>query len=277
MRRTDDDVFVRNVGWSLRTIERLPDRIVAGGSRASDVVGTLAESLAGLSVEHLPFDPPVELEPAAAPGWRGLAAPLGLVLAMSGNLAAPTIDFPVAGHDGEPAAAELGDTARRLGPWAAAASLLGLSALGLDQAHLGMQAGRLQRHADSVYGSVVSGPASGPGQRVKLELRVSELENRNAESAGGQVRTSPLTVLSKMSSVVPADIEVEFESYNYDPPNVRLRGQGATFETVTRLQQLLDAETDFSDVAVSDVRTAPGGVGVVFELRFRIGSDSSSA
>lgn len=277
VRRTDDDVFVRNVGWSLRTIERLPDRIVAGGSRASDVVGTLAESLAGLSVEHLPFDPPVELEPAAAPGWRGLAAPLGLVLAMSGNLAAPTIDFPVAGHDGEPAAAELGDTARRLGPWAAAASLLGLSALGLDQAHLGMQAGRLQRHADSVYGSVVSGPASGPGQRVKLELRVSELENRNAESAGGQVRTSPLTVLSKMSSVVPADIEVEFESYNYDPPNVRLRGQGATFETVTRLQQLLDAETDFSDVAVSDVRTAPGGVGVVFELRFRIGSDSSSA
>jgi hypothetical protein len=80
-----------------------------------------------------------------------------------------------------------------------------------------------------------------------------------------------------MSSVVPAELEVEFESYNYDPPNVRLRGQGATFETVTRLQQLLDAESDFRDVAVSDVRTAADGVGVVFELRFRITSDSRNA
>lgn len=276
VRRTDDDVFVRNVGWSLRTIERLPDRIVAGGSRASDVVGTLAESLAGLCVEHLPFDSPVALEPTAAPGWRGLAAPLGLVLAAAGRLQAPTIEFPL-GHADEPANAEIADTVRQLAPWAAAAAAMTLTAIGLDQAQLELQARRLQQRADRAYQSVMPGSAGGPGQRVKMELRLSALENRRAETAGTGAHTSPLAVLSKMSSVVPPQLQVEFESYNYDPPDVRLRGQGATFETVTRLQQVLDAQAGFSDVSVGNVRTAADGVGVVFELRFRVGAGRRSA
>ena len=87
---------------------------------------------------------------------------------------------------------------------------------------------------------------------------------------------SPLAILTTMSSVVPAQLEVEFESYDYDPPNVRLRGEGTSFETVTRLQQVLDAESGFADVAVSDVRTDADGDGVVFELRFRVPANPGS-
>ncbi len=275
VRRTDDEVFVRNVGWSLRTIERLPDRVVAGGSRASDVVGALADSLAGLTVEHLPFDAPIELDPAAAPGWRGLTAPLGLVLAATGKLAVPAIEFPVEVEIGE-AVEEVAGVGRRLAPWAAAAALMGLTSVGLDQVRLSMEAGRLQQQADRIYSSAMPGSPGGPGQRVKLELRVSELENLRAENRSSENHMSPLAILTTMSSVVPAQLEVEFESYDYDPPNVRLRGDGTSFETVTRLQQVLDAESGFADVAVSDVRTDADGDGVVFELRFRVPANPGS-
>ena len=165
VRRTDDEVFVRNVGWSLRTIERLPDRVVAGGSRASDVVGALADSLAGLTVEHLPFDAPIELDPAAAPGWRGLTAPLGLVLAATGKLGVPTIEFPVEAET-QADVEEVGGIGRHLAPWAAAAALMGITSTGLDQVRLNMEAGRLQQRADRIYSSAMPGSSSGPGQRV---------------------------------------------------------------------------------------------------------------
>lgn len=275
VRRTDDEVFVRNVGWSLRTIERLPDRVVAGGSRASDVVGALADSLAGLTVEHLPFDAPIELDPAAAPGWRGLTAPLGLVLAATGKLGVPTIEFPVEAET-QADVEEVGGIGRHLAPWAAAAALMGITSTGLDQVRLNMEAGRLQQRADRIYSSAMPGSSSGPGQRVKLELRVSELENLRSEDRSSENHMSPLAILTTMSTVVPAQLEVEFESYDYDPPNVRLRGEGTSFETVTRLQQILDAESGFADVAVSDVRTAADGDGVVFELRFRVPSTPGS-
>ena len=269
VRRTDDDVFVRNVGWSLRTLEHLPDSIVVGGSRAGDVVGPLAEILAGLSIEHLPFDCPVQLHEGAAPGWRGLAAPLGLVLAASGDLGPPALEFAVERDDDTPAL-ELAGTGRRLAPWAAAAGVLLAASVGIEQTRVNAQAQRLQERADAIYGAVMPGRVGGAGQRVKMELRVSELEQRRAELSGSGPHGSPLAVLVRMSQAVPKQLDVEFESYIYNPPSVRLRGQGGSFETVTRLQEVLESVRTFGDISVSDVRTAVDGAGVVFELRFKI-------
>jgi hypothetical protein len=80
-----------------------------------------------------------------------------------------------------------------------------------------------------------------------------------------------------MSASVPRELEVEFDTYVYEPPGVRLRGQGASFETVTLLQQALQANERFREVAVSDVRAAVGGEGVVFEVRLQIGGSPGNA
>jgi len=76
-------------------------------------------------------------------------------------------------------------------------------------------------------------------------------------------------VLADMSAAVPADLEVEFDLYAYDPPAVRLRGHAQNFESVTRLQDLLRGSGRFAGVEVSDVHAAVNE-GVEFELSLKV-------
>jgi hypothetical protein len=54
-----------------------------------------------------------------------------------------------------------------------------------------------------------------------------------------------------------------------------MRGQGTSFEVVTRLQQVLRESTPFQNIDVGDVRSAAGGTGVEFELTIRLGGKPS--
>ena len=112
---------------------------------------------------------------------------------------------------------------------------------------------------------------------MKLELKLEELLRRQAELQGGTSADSALGILVAMSEAVPGDVEVEFESYAFDPPNVRLRGQASSFETVTRLQEILRTSTSYQNVDVGDVRSAASGEGVQFELTIRLGGAQPDA
>jgi hypothetical protein len=118
--------------------------------------------------------------------------------------------------------------------------------------------------------------ASGPGRRLKMETRAAELERRLGEAAGVGPGATPLGVLTDMSAAVPPDLEVEFDLYAYDPPTIRLRGRSTSFESVTRLQEVLRAGGRFAAVEVSDVRAAVDK-GVEFELTLKVAGEEQSA
>ncbi len=275
LHRADRETLVRNLVWSLRTLNP-PARVIVGGSLAMDLTGSLAEALSGFAVEQLPFDCPIELDEGAAPGWRGCVTPIGLVLAATGQLGSPLIEFSLHATS----ESELNDArqaALRLAPWAAVA-VAGLAiAGGFEYASLRRQTAALEEQALTLARSVLPGGTAGPGLLTKLQMRAAELERQHNEAGGPGVEMSPLQVLAAMSASVPRDLDVEFDTYVYEPPGVRLRGQGGSFETVTLLQQALEANDRFRDVAVSDVRAAAGGEGVVFEMRLQFGSQQGDA
>jgi hypothetical protein len=145
----------------------------------------------------------------------------------------------------------------------------------LDYGRLYRESSRLERTAERIFASAMPGVPGGTGRRTKLELKRDELEARQSELSGEGSREGALGILVAMSQAIPPDLGVEFETYAYDPPNVRMRGQGTSFEVVTRLQQVLRESTPFQNIDVGDVRSAAGGAGVEFELTIRLGGKSS--
>lgn len=267
--RHDDETTLRNVGWFVRTLEPASARALVGGARADVLLPALREAAPGLAFETLPERCPIEIAEAAAPAWRSATTVTGLALAAGGAVEAPLIEFPVDGR--VPAEYSLSqDSLRRLAPWAGTTAALFLAAAGVDHARLEGRRARLETAAERIYRSAMN-DSSTVGQRLKMETRLAELEQR-AQSAGGPGASTPLGVLADMSSAVPADVDVEFDLYSYDPPNARMRGRAGSFEAVTRVQESLRASGRFASVEVSGVRAAVSS-GVEFELAVTVAGE----
>ena len=274
--RSDDEATVRNIGWFARTLEPASARAIVGGARADVLLPALAEVAPGLRLETLPERCPVEIADPAAPAWRGSPTVVGLALAAGGDLAQPVLDF-ASNHALHRDTGELRAAAVRIVPWAVATIVLLLLAGTLDYTRQSSRAAELESRARALFESVMPAAASGPGYRLKMELRAQELARRAADLTGAGPRTTPLAVLAGMSTLIPAELAVEFEHYAYDPPHVRLRGRGASFETVTRLQETLRQSKAFASVEVNDVHTAVAGDGVQFELTLKLGGAGEPA
>jgi len=275
--RAGDEIFVRNVRWSLDTLDAPLDHILFGGARAEELAEKLRQSLAPAVIRELPENCPLDTSLSAAAGWRASTTAIGLALAAAGEVDPPLLVFA---GDGERDATQAGyykDLARQVAPWAATAACLFLTAGVLDYARLDTASNSLERATERVYRKAIPNGTVGPGLLTKLEMREGELHRRRGELSGAGSQATPLAVLVELSSTVPDDLGVEFETYDYDPPNVRLRGTGQSFEAVTRLQQTLQDSPRFREVEVSDVRSAVSGNGVEFELVIRLGEDRHSA
>jgi len=273
--KAPDEVLLRNIVWSLRTLEPGNDRVLIGGARALELHPRLAEALGGSHIETLPEACPVEIADRTT-SWRRSTTAVGLVLAAGADVEPPLIEVAAHGADDlEHARSELNAAARSLAPWAGLALGLALTAGALDYARLHRSSAALEARAESIFREVMPPGSQGPGQLIKMQLRLRELEHRQGEIAGSGPASSPLAVLAEMSAALPVELGVEFDTYSYDPPMVRLHGQGNSFETVTRIQQALTASGRFGDISVSNVRSSVSGDSVEFELSVRLGAESN--
>ena len=266
----DDEKLVRDIAWSVRSLDPSGERLVFGGMRTQTLHLRLSETLSGMRFESLPTRAPLEMPHHLETGWRNSAAAVGLVLAATGELPQPCIELSTGMLSSSGGRVELREAAASLAPWAALTMIAFVTAYGLDLARLQGAADRLEDQAEKIYRSAMTTGSGGVGRKTKLELRLSELERQRSDAAGSRTHAGPLSVLLEMSRNVPSDIEVEFDTYVYDAPNVRLSGQGASFESVTRLQQLLESRAVFAQVEVNDVHSAVSGSGVEFEMTIRL-------
>jgi hypothetical protein len=271
----DEPGFVRDLHWAVRTLEATTDRVVVGGPHFETGTDRVREALEGMQVETLPPACPMTESEFAHGSWRTMTTALGLVLIATGQAESPVISFPslavTALRDSVEARRDL---ARSLGPWAAATLLLLGSAAAVDYGRLYRTASQLERTAERAYTTALPAGSGGTGRRTKIELRLRELETKLATASGAVRSDGPLGMLVTLSQAIPADLEVEFESYAYDPPNVRMRGRGSSFESVTKLQQVLRDSASYGSVDVGDVRSSASGTGVDFELLVRLGEKS---
>ncbi len=246
--------FTRDLRWAVRTLEPAGERLVLGGPHWETSAQSVADALDGHRVECLPEECPLASSPAMRGVWRSLTASVGLVLVAAGEAEPPVLSFAASGTQPDDTRSRWREAASALAPWAVIS---------------------LERIAERIFASAMPGVPGGTGRRTKLELKRDELEARQSELSGEGSREGALGILVAMSQAIPPDLGVEFETYAYDPPNVRMRGQGTSFEVVTRLQQVLRESTPFQNIDVGDVRSAAGGAGVEFELTIRLGGKSS--
>ncbi len=270
----DETTLIRNLTWSVRTLDPSSDRVVVGGTRVQTIHIGLSETLSGLRFEALPTASPVEMPHHLETGWRNSAVALGLVLAAAGELGKPSIEFSASGQDASGAGGELRDAGRSLLPWAVVAAASFALAGSLEYARLSKTEAALERRAEAIYRTAIPSGSGGTAHKMKLELRAGQLERERADSASSRTHAGPLSVLLDMSKQVPREIAVEFDSYVYDAPSIRLSGHGASFEVVTRLQQLLEERETFANVEVSDVHSAVSGDGVEFEMTITLGGNA---
>jgi hypothetical protein len=269
-----DPEFARDLGWAMRTLQPAGERLVLGGALWETAAQTVADTLDGNRVESLPEDCPLPGSTPMRGVWRSLTASVGLVLVAAGEAEAPVLSFAPGGAQPSLTRTQWRDAARALAPWAIVTVALLTTAAAIDYGHLYSETSRLERTAERIFTTAMPGVPGGAGRRTKLDLKRDELEARQAELSGTASSEGALGILVAMSQAIPSDLGVEFETYAYDPPNVRMRGQGTSFEVVTRLQQVLRESTPFKNIDVGDVRSAAGGNGVEFELTIRLGEKS---
>lgn len=271
-----DEMLVRNLAWSVRSNQPLPSRLVVGGPRARALAGPLAAALPECTLEALPSACPLTIQGAPGSDWRAAAPALGLIYAATGDAGPPSIDFwradSAAKEEGKDFAAGL----RALVPWAVTAAVLAFVASGVDYARLRAEQQALQTRADALVQRAIPGTTGGPGQRVKMEMRLGELL-RQARQAGGGDHGSPLLLLATLSASLPTDLQVEFDGFFYDPPNVRMSGRAGSFEAVTKLQETLKGQAQFRSVEAKDVHAAVSGEGVDFQLSIALAQPGGSA
>ncbi len=266
-------VLVRNLAWSIRTMAPPTPRIVLGGSMVAGVAPALADLLAEFRLEALPDRCPLEITAQTSTHWTSAAPVLGLLYAVAGNSGRPLVELPVraAAQASATETNEWRDRLRPLAPWAALAAGLTVTAVTTNYVKLSSEHARLEQQADTIFKSAMPGATGSTGRRLKLEMRRDELTRQVRASAGGGGSTAtPLRVLALMSQTIPVDLDIEFDSYLHEPPNVRLSGRASSFEAVTRVQELLQANAGFASVEVRDVRAAVNGEGVDFQMMIKL-------
>ncbi len=258
----DDALLSRNVLYALRSMKTCPRRIVLGGPRAAAIAQNLNRDGDHFSIEQLPERCPLEGVDDAR--WRTCAPAVGLLFAATGGIASPLLDFSPRRSGTFGRWSELSSELRPLLPWAGTALGLALLASTVSYVRLASERAELRKQSEAVFAKAMPGMRQGKGARLKMEMRLRELNGARATPGGASV--TPLTVLALMSQAVPKDVDVEFDGFYVSGNNVRLNGNGASFEAVTLLQQALIDSGHFGEVEVKDVHAAAGGNGVAFQL-----------
>ncbi len=268
---SDPDLMVRNLAFTLRAMPSRSGRIVIGGAFGARAREPLARALGGLTIEELPAECP--LEGIDDPAWREATPAIGLLHAATGSVSVPVIDF---GQTTSAWSGPLRDGIQPLVPWAVAAAALALTAGLIDYARLSGHVGELDRRAAAIFREAVPGDRSDKARRLKMEMRLRELQGIAEGSGTATGSASPLAVLSAVSGAVPDDVAVELDTLQHAPPTVRMTGKGESFEAVTRLEEALSASGRFESVAVKDVHAAVNGAGVDFQVELRLLGESRS-
>ncbi len=271
LRHCPEGMLVRNLAWTIRTISPAGDRLVLGGPAAGNLTSALGEALPDRKLEALPEECPLKVTGAPTSDWRAAAPAVGLIMAAHEGAGEPVIDFSLPARSESRSYFGAPTETRATATWAAAAVVLALTANVLEYTRLSGQRRDLRQQAESIYQGAMHSQAAGPGMTLKMEMRLKELQRRTQEGAGGMGTSSPLKVLALLSAAIPGDLEVEFDTFVTDPPNLKFTGRGPSFEAVTKLQESLEGNENFATIEVRDVRAAVDGSGVDFQLLMKVG------
>ncbi len=106
---------------------------------------------------------------------------------------------------------------------------------------------------------------------VPLQMRSSITElQKLGRLIGATATTSPLAVLAEISRLMPEDLEVDVNDFNYTPDAIRLEGFTTSFEAINRLAKSLGQSELFIDAQVADAKMSVTGGRVDFRINLSL-------
>ncbi|RME34709.1 MAG: hypothetical protein D6794_10285 [Deltaproteobacteria bacterium] len=100
----------------------------------------------------------------------------------------------------------------------------------------------------------------------QLDAKLKQLGRTGASGPG----LSALEALRLLSSSIPADVSIRIVDYSYSPDGIRIEGETTSFETVSRLMEVLRSRPAFAEVNLADSRQKSSGQTVQFRLQLRL-------
>ncbi len=252
------------------------DRIhlLGGSARLAGLDGYLAER-SGLGVDRLPL-PRGPLGAAFLARGDTLLFSPAMALALRGTTRTVTRMNLRQGELAE--RIDLRGVARELRPTGLFAGALALAALlwlGVDLGVNSRRASTTEGATRAVVREALGGrePAADPLSAMESELKRVQ---KRADTLGVyRGNLSALDVLTEISKLVPADLDVVFEELSIDRDVVQIQGHSSRFGAVDQLKQVLGRYPPFSDVGVGDITTDPQRGGQTFSVRIRISAEGA--
>jgi general secretion pathway protein L len=234
--------------------------LLGGGARLAGVDQLLAERT-GIETARLQIAPTGPASVLIAGGDPLRFAP-ALALALRGTLRARTrMNFLQAEYAPR---IDLRKVGQRLRGTALLAALALLLAVGAGVSRIALESRRadaLERQLGQLWSEAVPGkprPEDVP-RALQQALRDAQQRADFLGIYGGNL--SALDLLTEISKLVPADLQVIFEELSIDGQVVRIRGHTPSFAAVDQLKSALARFPSFSDIRVSEIQadSARGG------------------
>jgi general secretion pathway protein L len=144
----------------------------------------------------------------------------------------------------------------RLTGWLAAACAgLGTLSFGLDAWLTSRQARQLERASLALYGEAFPGQPAPENPIAALRNEVVSANERAAFLGVYRGNLSALDLLTEISRLVPADLDVVFEELSIDPQTVRMRVYAKSFEAADRLGAELGKSPLFPGARIGAIET----------------------
>ncbi len=206
---------------------------------------------------------PLTFGPALALAARGGNQPRTRMNLLQGEFA-PTLDF-------SDLARQHANTLRLAAGVAALAVLWAVASLGLNLYRAGQYEAALAERSERIF----------PGQSYPVEELVGAMskavneEQRRADFLGVyRGNLSALDLLQEISTRIPAEAGVSFESIEINRNAVNVRGVAKSFEAVDQARKQLEGYEYFERVEVSDIKKETRGTGKRFNLNIQLSEGS---
>jgi general secretion pathway protein L len=272
--------FVREVGWSLRSLNGAPAEsreglppLLVGGAAEPALLEQLRRQI-GLTVQRLE-DLPLRRLPAALHGRQGTYAPaLGLALREIADAPTLGLNFRRGDFSYRRAQEELQGVLRRLGTLSAVVLALFVIWQSVSYFELSSQYAELRNLVRQVFHSVLPNtpPVDETDQLTQEIHRLQKQQQQLGFGPNGPI--SALDALRQISERAPSDPRMNVDELSIDPDGVHLRGKTSSFEAVESVRKKIAESPLFAEVQVKDPRaTADGSVDFRMNLVFAKSAD----
>jgi general secretion pathway protein L len=268
-----------HVGRALAALEGLgpedcrPVRALLTGVAAADpVLQAEIAAVLEIPVEALDLGRPMAglLPEAGGDGWQPCRFDRALALALAGTGGKAVLNFRRGAFAPRRKWAEHRTTLIRLGALALAVLLLGAAQLGLEVYFMNQRRSALDAEIAAVFQSAFPEVTRIVDPLQQMRVKLADLKKTLFLPGDGGDALLNIDILYALSTLIPAETDVELNQLLIGPESVLISGNTDTFNTVDDIKNRLERQAGFKAVTISSATMEKTDNRVRFKLKVQL-------